>query len=1311
MRRFEFAEGSSNKFWAVERDGSDLNIHWGRVGTNGQSQTKSFSDAAAATVALDKLVKEKTGKGYAEVAAPAGASIGKTAPKAAPSLAVAALAPVAAAPPAVGTASAAMAEATAPVAPVGAARAAIPEAKLLLAPVSVTSELPPWLANGEPFQVPTRFSGLALPSRRFPQTIPPAPPLARQIAQFRQSIIGVAAPDKGKTDAQLLPALEQAWHHIDKMSIPEAQEIRAVWLTLLLFSPSYARLRPDLLYPLVDVLVERDGLLATLDTLLLAYAELQVETDWRTHNRQSVAFRSAIRGPLMMRYGSPLVDGEWAFRRQLAAAPAELYQQCVARMRALLPRLHPSRQIALALLLPDEPELSNTLALQLRGPNAPDHLPWLKLTATDPAAIKAAGWSKADGYPDIASDPVMLATILQERRLDALPVLLPIADREMTGYALSAFGVPEAIDALARVASTSKGALARLASAVERWPVASIAALARLAAGASKEGGMVTATLLSLVKNHASSIPALRPWLGSAAEALIDRLLGQIEVPQELASIDELPPVLGRPPWLALKKKSAAGVLALEALALAPVEHWNSGEQESQQQLHGWWQNRIDQLRKSPLELVGELGFDARRLNRKDLFDAAAAAVKAEDAQALIAAWHARRDALKTARYNSSSLTPDYLLALPDEMAIEVWNALAGESDYESNPIRLVARFGLRVLPALVKVVRTSPAENLAHALHFGSVELAAQMARAFAKLKTQRAEARSWLLRFPEHAACALIAPALGKAGEARDCAGVALRLLAANGHAELLRAVAARYAQPAVSNALEAVLDEDPLDRFPSRRSALPGFWQAASWRRPLLAQGPGAGKALPDSALDAIGTMLTFPVGEGLYPGIEQVKDACTRDSLGAFVWDGFLAWMYAGSPSKDGWALTALGYLGSDDTARKLTPYLRSWPGEAQHARAVTGLDVLANIGSDVALMLLNGIAQKLKFKGLQDKAREKINEIAEARGLTTEELEDRLAPDLGLDAAGSLMLDFGPRQFRVGFDEALKPYVRDSDGARLKDLPKPNKTDDAELANAAEERFKLLKKDARTIASQQVWRLEIAMCTRRRWTVDVFRTFLAEHPLLRHLVQRVVWAAYAVDAAAGKHGGALHSCFRVSEDGSWSSALDEPYDLPEGENVRIGIPHALELPAADAAAFGQLFADYELLQPFAQLGRDTHVLTASEAAQDKLERWKGVAVPTGRVLGLINKGWRRGEAQDGGGIWYYTKPLGADKAIELTFEPGIIVGMVDEYPEQKLLDVVVGKPSQWGEIQTNESFAQLDPISASELIRDMEALRS
>ena len=561
-----------------------------------------------------------------------------------------------------------------------------------------------------------------------------------------------------------------------------------------------------------------------------------------------------------------------------------------------------------------------------------------------------------------------------------------------------------------------------------------------------------------------------------------------------------------------------------------------------------------------------------------------------------------------------------------------------------------------------------------------------------------------------------------MGKPSQARDCAASSLRWLAANGHAALLDQVAARYGQPEVITALQAMLNESPLDRYPAKRSALPEFWQPRGWSRPLL---PNA-KALPDEALNTLGVMMTFPTTEEVYAGLHQVKDACTASSLADFAWDCFSAWLNAGAPSKEAWALTNLGLLGTDDTARKLTPYVRAWPGEAAHARAVTGLDVLAAIGTDVSLMLLNGIAQKSKFKGLQDRAAEKITAIAEARGLSAEELEDRLAPDLGLDEQGSLVLDFGPRAYKVGFDESLKPYVREwqdgKAGARLADLPKSRKTDDEALSSDATARFKLLKKDARTIAGQQVLRLELAMCARRRWSPSVFAQFLSTHPLVRHLVRRLVWAVYAMptelsgegedqETIIASYGGVLHSCFRVSEDGANTTAQDDPFELPEGAQYKLGLPHALELPATEAAAFGQLLADYELLQPFAQLGRDTYTLSDEERAATQLARWKDIKVPTGKVLGLVNIGWRRGPAQDGGGIWTFDKPAADGRVLELTLDPGIIVGMVDEYPEQTLGEITLGSASRWGSDDNLQTFARLDAIAASELIRDMERLRS
>jgi predicted DNA-binding WGR domain protein len=67
-RRFELVEGDSAKFWEIRISGLDVTVTFGRLGTNGQTQTKSFPDAEAAAKHASKLIGEKTKKGYQEVA-------------------------------------------------------------------------------------------------------------------------------------------------------------------------------------------------------------------------------------------------------------------------------------------------------------------------------------------------------------------------------------------------------------------------------------------------------------------------------------------------------------------------------------------------------------------------------------------------------------------------------------------------------------------------------------------------------------------------------------------------------------------------------------------------------------------------------------------------------------------------------------------------------------------------------------------------------------------------------------------------------------------------------------------------------------------------------------------------------------------------------------------------------------------------------------------------------------------------------------------------------------------------------------------
>lgn len=64
MVRYELSDGKSHKFWAAEVDGGELTTQWGRIGTDGQSKTKSLDSPEAADKELAKLIRAKTKKGY-----------------------------------------------------------------------------------------------------------------------------------------------------------------------------------------------------------------------------------------------------------------------------------------------------------------------------------------------------------------------------------------------------------------------------------------------------------------------------------------------------------------------------------------------------------------------------------------------------------------------------------------------------------------------------------------------------------------------------------------------------------------------------------------------------------------------------------------------------------------------------------------------------------------------------------------------------------------------------------------------------------------------------------------------------------------------------------------------------------------------------------------------------------------------------------------------------------------------------------------------------------------------------------------------
>lgn len=149
------------------------------------------------------------------------------------------------------------------------------------------------------------------------------------------------------------------------------------------------------------------------------------------------------------------------------------------------------------------------------------------------------------------------------------------------------------------------------------------------------------------------------------------------------------------------------------------------------------------------------------------------------------------------------------------------------------------------------------------------------------------------------------------------------ALRLLVNLNQRETIEEIAQGYNQPDVLAALATLFDSEPLEEYPAKIAPLPGFYQFTLWRRPRLKSN---NQPLPDDAMRHLGIMLSFP-RDITYAGLAIIKETFTRESLAEFGWDLYTARTKLAHPQRN-WAFTSLGILGNDDTARKLTPLIRT-----------------------------------------------------------------------------------------------------------------------------------------------------------------------------------------------------------------------------------------------------------------------------------------------------------------------------------------------------------------------------------------------
>ena len=1257
MRYFEFTDDKSSKFWEITLADTVVTVRFGRIGAKGQSKTHSFADAASAQVEADKLVREKTRKGYVE-----------TTPASAP-------APTPASAPAPAEAAPATTMHDPAVAPAPAtATPAADLAALHAEPDGALHWTAAWLRK-----LPV-VRGTYVPPYAPPPlaAAPNSPPVAAWLEPLIARVADVLAQDGDVST--FAPASATQW--LEWLCIP----LRYAPGRSLQWSPG----------------LEAESVWV-LNTALAVLGPRVAAEHW------FAAFAAAL-PTLKSRYVSTdLLPALLRLRHGVATlGEADHAAVCAAANAVLTGQVRQDLPVLIVL-----PELFATRPAAQREDATRFHHPWLAYLLCDPDLIAPQsqyifGWM---------TDPVQPAWLLQRHGSAALPAfdtLLTISGRNYSegelktrakhiAAALGCFHDVAALDFCLRHAGFEAiGTL--LVELFKRWPLRTL----RRAHAAAQDAALDTAAAQRLLRGALFDEPARTEALAAAVadDAELSVWLASLRPGHDVAeaSPEEVPEALRTPPWQD-KKPPRLAQLAL----VAPAQETRVITPGTSLDSLLAADNEISSLtannsflitlarRRAGVEgnasLAQTWGGDHAALCllgvRTDRIDAviAGADITADDLRRLNE-WDIWGDGGNLL----VQMTPTVQHHLLGNVAPEFWRNVR----FNANSLRLlVERFPVEALPLLLRIGESRPDLALDAAAGITADALPLLAAHALHAVKRARRSAEHWLRNHPAHAARHLLPVAFAKHARS-EAARTALLWLVAQGEDDAIAAEAAAYGDAAA--AAWQALRQVPAWRFvPAKIPPLPVWLQLHELPAPRLRSHD---VRLPAGTLGDLVRMLAISTPDEPHATLATVIAACTPGSLARFAEALLEQWLEHGESRKDDWMLRHQGVLADTQTVRTLARLTRGWTA----ARALQGMDLLARLGSrsdtadselaHTALLYLSTLTRNAQQNKMRVAASEALAQAASARGLSNEELADMLVPELGLDERGSLTLDYGPRQYFVRFDETLSPYVVDGNGVRQKSIPRANKNDDAALAAAASERYKALKKDVDTIAKQEIARLEHAMRYQRRWQGEDFTRLFVRHPLIRHLAQRVIWGVF--DAA-----NTCTASFRLAEDLTLLDIGDDEFTLPV--TARVGILHPLELDAATLADWGQLLADYAILQPFQQLGRAVFAPTAAELAAHSITRFAQRPLSVPAVLSLRRRGWEM--AADSHIDHFSLAAHGT--ALWLSLEPGFYVNDYEDKTPQFVQDIqlaglVAGQ---------RQPLADADAIVLSEAIRDVDQLGS
>ena len=369
--------------------------------------------------------------------------------------------------------------------------------------------------------------------------------------------------------------------------------------------------------------------------------------------------------------------------------------------------------------------------------------------------------------------------------------------------------------------------------------------------------------------------------------------------------------------------------------------------------------------------------------------------------------------------------------------------------------------------------------------------------------------------------------------------------------------------------------------------------------------------------------------------LPPKGKTLAQKLKADELETFALEVLSRWLEKGAEAKTKWTMYFAAIYGGDEAINCLTDYIKEWSKQSLNMRvalAVKAVNAVALNGSSYALMTVDNISRKYKSRAVRAAAVDALANAAKQLGLTTQELADKIVPDMGFDEKMCRTFDFGSRKFSVYLTPQLDIEIFEGE-KKLKNLPKIGVNDDPALAEKATADFKEMKKQMKTVVDAQKQRLEYVLMLDRKWTAAAWKALFVKNPLMHCFAIGLIWGIY--------ENGCLRTSFRYPDDGSFTNSDDDEIEL--SEVMQIGLVHPLELTEHEKEAWLEQLDDYKIIQPFDQLRRKVYKVAEIDKNKTACEIFKNTEITNTTLVNRMTKaGWYKGQAQDAGFFYEFIR---------------------------------------------------------------------